>query len=109
VLNGYARRQAIVLEQGRIVQRATGASFTVAATSTAGIAAGAAVKILRTPLPLPKGVETMRAESPRSCIRCATPAKVLGWSYPRAEQWIYQRQIKTVKTPGGHHRSRKQK
>ena len=31
--------------------------------------------------------------------------KVLGVSYPTLKQWIYKGKIKTVKTPGGHHRS----
>jgi molybdopterin-binding protein len=30
--------------------------------------------------------------------------KVLGVSYPTLKQWIYKGKIKTVKTPGGHHR-----
>jgi molybdopterin-binding protein len=30
--------------------------------------------------------------------------KILGVSYPALKQWIYARKIKTVKTPGGHHR-----
>jgi|SRR5438270_1650343 len=30
--------------------------------------------------------------------------KVLGVSYPALKQWIYKGKIKTVKTPGGHHR-----
>lgn len=30
--------------------------------------------------------------------------KVLGASYPTLKQWIYKGKIKTVKTPGGHHR-----
>lgn len=31
-------------------------------------------------------------------------AKILGVSYPTLKQWIYKRQIKSVKTQGGHHR-----
>jgi molybdopterin-binding protein len=31
-------------------------------------------------------------------------AKTLGISYPTLKQWIYRGKIKTVKTPGGHHR-----
>jgi molybdopterin-binding protein len=31
-------------------------------------------------------------------------AKILGISYPTLKQWIYAGKIKTVKTPGGHHR-----
>src|ERR1700750_3036423 len=30
--------------------------------------------------------------------------KILGVSYPALKQWIYKKKIKTVKTPGGHHR-----
>jgi molybdopterin-binding protein len=31
-------------------------------------------------------------------------ANVLGISYPTLKQWIYHGKIKSVKTPGGHHR-----
>jgi molybdopterin-binding protein len=31
-------------------------------------------------------------------------ARALGVSYPTLKQWIYKRKIKTVRTPGGHHR-----
>ena len=31
-------------------------------------------------------------------------ARSLGISYPTLKQWIYKDKIKTVKTPGGHHR-----
>jgi len=31
-------------------------------------------------------------------------AQELGVSYPTLKQWIYKRKIKTVTTPGGHHR-----
>ena len=31
-------------------------------------------------------------------------ARELGVSYPTLKQWIYKRKIKTVTTPGGHHR-----
>ena len=30
--------------------------------------------------------------------------KMLGVSYPALKQWIYKGKIKTVTTPGGHHR-----
>ncbi|MBZ5521913.1 MAG: TOBE domain-containing protein [Acidobacteriia bacterium] len=30
--------------------------------------------------------------------------KVLGVSYPALKQWIYKGKIRTMKTPGGHHR-----
>jgi molybdopterin-binding protein len=31
-------------------------------------------------------------------------AKLIGISYPTIKQWIYEGKIKSVKTPGGHHR-----
>jgi molybdopterin-binding protein len=31
-------------------------------------------------------------------------ANILGISYPTLKQWIYHEKIKSVKTPGGHHR-----
>src|SRR5258706_11031837 len=31
-------------------------------------------------------------------------AIALGISYPTIKQWIYRRRIRTIKTPGGHHR-----
>jgi molybdopterin-binding protein len=31
-------------------------------------------------------------------------AGILGISYPTLKQWIYRGKLKTVKTPGGHHR-----
>ena len=31
-------------------------------------------------------------------------ASILGISYPTLKQWIYHGKIKSVKTPGGHHR-----
>lgn len=31
-------------------------------------------------------------------------AQVLGVSYPALKQWIYKRKIRTIQTPGGHHR-----
>ena len=31
-------------------------------------------------------------------------ATVLGISYPTLKQWIYKKKLRTVKTPGGHHR-----
>jgi len=39
--------------------------------------------------------------------RLMTPresAKILGISYPTLKQWIYHGKIRSVKTPGGHHR-----
>lgn len=31
-------------------------------------------------------------------------AQLLGVSYPTLKQWVYKRKLRTVKTPGGHHR-----
>ena len=31
-------------------------------------------------------------------------SRILGISYPTLKQWIYRGKIRTVKTPGGHHR-----
>ena len=31
-------------------------------------------------------------------------AKLIGISYPTIKQWIYEGKIKSIKTPGGHHR-----
>ena len=31
-------------------------------------------------------------------------ARQLGVSYPTLKQWIYKQKVRTVKTPGGHHR-----
>ena len=31
-------------------------------------------------------------------------AKLIGVSYPTLKQWIYKDKVRTVKTPGGHHR-----
>jgi molybdopterin-binding protein len=46
----------------------------------------------------------MSAESPRKLYSLRDACKVLGVSYPALKQWIYKGKIKTVKTPGGHHR-----
>jgi molybdopterin-binding protein len=37
-------------------------------------------------------------------LRPVDAARELGVSYPTLKQWIYKRQIRSVKTPGGHHR-----
>jgi molybdopterin-binding protein len=37
-------------------------------------------------------------------LRVPEAARELGVSYPTLKQWIYKRKIKTVMTPGGHHR-----
>jgi molybdopterin-binding protein len=31
-------------------------------------------------------------------------AQILGISYPTLKQWIYRKKLKSIKTPGGHHR-----
>jgi molybdopterin-binding protein len=41
---------------------------------------------------------TQRLLAPREA------ASILGISYPTLKQWIYRNKLKTVKTPGGHHR-----
>lgn len=43
----------------------------------------------------------------RSTRRQVTPAEaagILGVSYPTIKQWIYRKRIRSVRTPGGHHR-----
>ena len=43
----------------------------------------------------------------RASSRPLTPAeaaKALGVSYPTIKQWIYKKRIRSVHTPGGHHR-----
>lgn len=37
-------------------------------------------------------------------LRLQEAARSLGVSYPTLKQWIYGRKIRSVKTPGGHHR-----
>jgi molybdopterin-binding protein len=34
----------------------------------------------------------------------AEAARLLGVSYPTVKQWIYRKKIRSVRTPGGHHR-----
>lgn len=46
----------------------------------------------------------MKAESKSKLYSVRDACKVLGVSYPALKQWIYKGKIKTVKTPGGHHR-----
>ena len=46
----------------------------------------------------------MRSESQKKLYPLRDACKVLGVSYPALKQWIYKGKIKTVKTPGGHHR-----
>lgn len=37
-------------------------------------------------------------------LRIPEAARELGVSYPTLKQWIYQKKIRSVRTPGGHHR-----
>lgn len=37
-------------------------------------------------------------------LRLRDAARELGVSYPTLKQWIYQKKIRSVRTPGGHHR-----
>ncbi len=37
-------------------------------------------------------------------LKLRDAARSLSISYPTLKQWIYQRKIRSVKTPGGHHR-----
>ncbi len=46
----------------------------------------------------------MRADPRKKLYPLRDACKVLGVSYPALKQWIYKGKIKTVKTPGGHHR-----
>ncbi len=46
----------------------------------------------------------MKAESQPKFYPVRHACKVLGISYPALKQWIYKGKIKTIKTPGGHHR-----
>ena len=42
--------------------------------------------------------------NPRGPLTPAEAAKVLGVSYQTVKQWIYRNRIRSVRTPGGHHR-----
>jgi len=46
----------------------------------------------------------MKSDSQRMLYPVRHACKVLGVSYPALKQWIYKGKIKTVMTPGGHHR-----
>jgi molybdopterin-binding protein len=46
----------------------------------------------------------MKTESQPKFYPVRHACKVLGVSYPALKQWIYKGKIKTIKTPGGHHR-----
>ena len=37
-------------------------------------------------------------------LRLPEAARQLGVSYPTLKQWIYQKKLRSVRTPGGHHR-----
>ena len=37
-------------------------------------------------------------------LKLQQAAQLISVSYPTLKQWIYQGKVKTVKTPGGHHR-----
>lgn len=37
-------------------------------------------------------------------LRLQDAARELGVSYPTLKQWIYHRKLRSIKTPGGHHR-----
>ncbi len=37
-------------------------------------------------------------------VRLPQAARQLGVSYPTLKQWIYRKKIRSVRTPGGHHR-----
>ncbi len=41
---------------------------------------------------------------PPGALTPAEAAKALGVSYPTIKQWIYKKRIRSVVTPGGHHR-----
>ncbi len=40
----------------------------------------------------------------RGPVTAADAAKLLGVSYQTVKQWIYRKRIRSVRTPGGHHR-----
>ena len=40
----------------------------------------------------------------RALLTSAQAAKLLGVSYSTVKQWIYRKRIRSVRTPGGHHR-----
>jgi molybdopterin-binding protein len=42
--------------------------------------------------------------SSRGPLTPAEAAKLLGVSYQTVKQWIYRKRIRSVRTPGGHHR-----
>ena len=46
----------------------------------------------------------MKVEPKSKMYSVRDACKVLGVSYPALKQWIYKGKIRTLKTPGGHHR-----
>ena len=42
--------------------------------------------------------------SARSPLTPAEAAKLLGVSYQTVKQWIYRKRVRSIRTPGGHHR-----
>jgi molybdopterin-binding protein len=48
--------------------------------------------------------DNMKVESHPKLYTVRHVCKVLGVSYPALKQWIYKGKIRTLKTPGGHHR-----
>lgn len=40
----------------------------------------------------------------KASLTPADAARALGVSYPTIKQWIYRKRIRSVRTPGGHHR-----
>jgi molybdopterin-binding protein len=46
----------------------------------------------------------MKTEAQPKLYSVRHACKVLSVSYPALKQWIYKGKIKTMKTPGGHHR-----
>jgi len=43
-------------------------------------------------------------KKPGVSLTPAEASKALGVSYPTIKQWIYKKRIRSVRTPGGHHR-----
>jgi molybdopterin-binding protein len=44
------------------------------------------------------------SQGPSSALTPTEAARALGVSYPTIKQWIYKKKIRSVRTPGGHHR-----
>ncbi|HEY2797291.1 MAG TPA: TOBE domain-containing protein [Thermoanaerobaculia bacterium] len=44
------------------------------------------------------------AKLPSESLTPAEAGRALGVSYPTVKQWIYRKRIRSVRTPGGHHR-----